>query len=602
MASPSGSKTGLILIAAIGFGIAAAFMSILYLKSREAAIVKSLEGEKEQMVSVVVAKQDLKKGQQISSAQFAVRALPRKFVHSNAVVVDSFNNFVGLYLVEDMSAGNSLLTSFVDEAFPLDFSDLIKKGRRAITIQVDTDASTAGMMRPGNRLDIYVNVGTRVVGYKSDAANATAGGDLQKAALQLVGNVTASATDVVLPVLQDALVLATGRDTYAEHLDALGQPQRRSTTNYNSITLDVTPEQAALLALAQDKGDLIGVLRNRNDRSDAAFTGLTPLDLFSNATAMKKAAALKKAAEAAGATIDENGNWVTADGKVIDKDNIVVSENGNITTKDGQLVSSNGISVNKNGEYVDAEGNVIPADQLVVNADGSITTKDALMKAAGYTVNENGDYVDAEGNVVAADDLIVNADGTITNKDEIMKAAGYTVNENGDYVDANGNVFKKDDIKVLANGTVMTADGKVVSGQNVTVNKDGFIIGEDGTVMTADGKILSGVTVNEKGEVVGADGKVLRDANLTVAADGTVIDSDGNVISGVSGSALPANFGDGGIDTPDLKIPGIIALTVGGASEEGVAKTSVLPVEPVAGGGSSPLDLLKQVTDTGEAQ
>ncbi|MEE8321125.1 MAG: Flp pilus assembly protein CpaB [Gammaproteobacteria bacterium] len=599
MTSPSGGKTGLILIAAIGFGIAAAFMSILYLKSREAAIVESLVGEEQQMVAVVVAKQDLKKGQQISPAQFAVRELPGKFVHSNAVVVDSFNNFVGRYLVEDMSAGNSLLTSFVDEAFPVDFSDLIKKGRRAMTIQVDTDASTAGMMRPGNRIDIYVNVGTRVVGYEKESAadaDPLAGGDLQKVAMQLAGKLTGPSgpSDVILPVLQNALVLATGRDAYAEHLDALGQPQRRSTTNYNSITLDVTPEQAALLALAQDKGDLIGILRNRHDSGDAAFTGITPLDLFSNATAMKKAAALKKAAEAAGATIDENGNWVTADGKVINKEDIVVSENGTVTTKGGQLVASNGISVNQNGEYVDAEGNVIPADQLVVNADGSITTKAALMKEAGYTINEDGDYVDAEGNVIAADDVIVNADGTITSKDEIMKAAGYTINEDGDYVDANGNIVKKDDIKVLANGTVMTADGKVVSGPKVTVNKDGFIIAEDGTVMTADGKVLTGVTVNEKGEVVGADGKVLRDANLTVAADGTVRDSSGNIITGVSGSVVPPS-----LSVPDLSIPGVVALTTGGASKEGVATTGILPVEPVAGG--SILEVFKDGADKGEA-
>ena len=595
MASPSGSKTGLILIAAIGFGIAAAFMSILYLKSREAAIVESLVGEEQQMVAVVVAKQDLKKGQQISSAQFAVRELPGKFVHSNAVVAGSFNNFVGRYLVEDMSAGNSLLTSFIDEAFPLDFSDLIKKGRRAMTIQVDTDASTAGMMRPGNRIDIYVNIGTRVVGYeKKSTTDPLAGGDLQKVALSLVNKVTTGASDVVLPVLQDALVLATGRDAYAEHLDALGQPQRRSTTNYNSITLDVTPEQAALLALAQDKGDLIGILRNRRDRGDATFTGITSLDLFSNATAMVKAAALKKAAAAAGATIDENGNWVTADGRVINKEDIVVSENGTVTTKDGQLVASNGISVNENGEYVDAEGNVIPADQLVVNADGSITTKAALMKEAGYTVNENGDYVDASGNIIAADDVIVNADGTITTKDEMMKAAGYTINEDGDYVDANGNIVKKEDVIILANGTVMTADGKVISCEKVTINKDGFIIAADGTVMTADGKILTGVTVNENGEVVGADGKVLRDANLTVAADGTVRDSSGNIITGVSGSVVPPSP-----DVPDLSIPGVIALTIGGASKEGVATTSILPVEPVAGG--SILSALEGAVDKGEA-
>ena len=557
MASPTGSKTGLILIAAIGFGIAAAFMSILYLKSREAAIVESLVGEEQQMVAVVVAKQDLKKGQQISPAQFAVRELPGKFVHSNAVVASSFNNFVGRYLVEDMSAGNSLLTSFIDVAFPLDFSDLIKKGRRSMTIQVDTDASTAGMMRPGNRIDIYVNIGTRVVGYeKESTTDPLAGGDLQKVAMQLASGLTGSSgpSDVILPVLQDVLVLATGRDAYAEHLDALGQPQRRSTTNYNSITLDVTPEQAALLALAQDKGDLIGILRNRRDRGDAAFTGITPLDLFSNATAMKKAAALRKAAEAAGATIDENGNWVTADGKVINKEDIVVSENGTVTTKGGQLLAAKGISVNENGEYVDAEGNVIPADELVVNADGTITTKD-----------------------------------------EMMKAAGYTINEDGDYVDANGNIVKKEDVIILANGTVMTADGKVISGEKVTINKDGFIIAADGTVMTADGKILTGVTVNENGEVVGADGKVLRDANLTVAADGTVRDSSGNIITGVSGSGVPPSP-----DVPVLAIPGIIALTIGGASKEGVATTSILPVEPVAGG--SILEALKGATGAGEAQ
>ena len=556
MASPGGSKTGLILIAAVGFGIAAAFMSILYLKSREAAIVESLVGEEQQMIAVVVAKQDLRKGQQITPAQFAVRELPGEFVHSNAVEVSSFNHLIGRYLVEDMSAGNSLLTSFVDESFPLDFSDLVKKGRRAMTIQVDTDASTAGMMRPGNRIDIYVNIGTRVVGYEEESAadaNLSAGGDFQKVAMQLAGKLSGP-SDVILPVLQDALVLATGRDAYAEHLDALGQPQRRSTTNYNSITLDVTPEQAALLALAQDKGDLIGILRNRHDRGDAAFTGITPLDLFLNATAMKKAAALRKAAEAAGATIDENGNWVTADGKVINKEDIIVSENGTVTTKGGQLLAAKGISVNENGEYVDADGNVIPADELVVNADG-----------------------------------------TITSKDEMMKAAGYTINEDGDYVDANGNIVKREDVMILANGTVMTADGKVISGPNVTINKDGFIIAADGTVMTADGKILTGVTVNENGEVVGADGTVLRDANLTVAADGTVTDSSGNIITGVSGSGAPPSLG-----VPDLRIPGIIALTIGGASKEGVATTSILPVEPVAGG--SILEALKGATNAGEAQ
>ena len=513
-------------------------------------------------VSVVVAKDDIMKGQKIKVGDFAVRQIPSNYVHPNAIPPGAFNDYVGRFLVEDISRGKPLLTSFIDVTFPRDFSDLVKKGRRAITVQVDEPISIAGMMRPGNRIDIFVNIGTKVVGYTGGGLAIPAG--LQEAALQYAGSEnippdvinavasTGQANDVILPVLQDVMVLATGRETYDEHLDSLGQPQRRRSNTFTSVTLDVTAEQAALLTLAEDKGDLIGILRNRLDRTLADFSGITPLDLYSNATKMQKEAAIRKAAAEAGATIDEDGNWVTADGKVIKKEDIVISKNGTVTTKNGQLLGAKGISVNENGEYVDAEGNVIPPDELVFNADGTVTTKDELMKAAGYTVNENGDYVDAAGNIV-----------------------------------------KKDDIKVLANGTVMTADGKVLSGPKVTVNKDGFIIAEDGTVMTADGKVLTGVTLNENGEVVGPDGTVLKDANLTIAEDGTVRDSSGNVIAGVTGSNLPPNFATAAPDEGTIeqliqaattRLQNYVTLVIGGQSKEGVALTSRLNVQPVAGG------------------
>ncbi len=543
MASPSGSKTGTIFIASIGFGIAAVVLSVLYLKSREAAIIASLAGEEESMVAVIVAKRDLPKGQKLQHGDFAVRHIPGNYAHPNAIPPSAFNNYVGRFIIEDISRGKSLLTSFIDETFPIDFSDLVKKDRRAITLQIDEPQSISGMLRPGNRLDLYVNIGTKTVGYSATAdlppglqaaAQQIAGSDIPEGLLQTVAGT--QATEVILPVLQDVLVLATGREAYEDYLDALGQPQRRRSSTFTTVTLDVTPEQAALLSLADDKGDLIGILRNRRDRGGAEFTGITALDLLSNANKMREAAALRKAAAAAGATIDENGNWVTADGKVINKEDIIISANGTVTTKGGLLLGAKGISVNENGEYVDANGNVIPPDQLVFNADGTVTTKD-----------------------------------------EMMKAAGYTINENGDYVDANGNVIKKEDVIVLANGTVMTKDGKVISGPKVTINKDGFIIAADGTVMTADGKILVGVTVDENGNVIGPDGKIMTDANLIVDADGTVRDRNGNVIAGISGSSLPPEeIGRG------LLPLGIVALILGGAGEDGVAATNVMIVQPVA--------------------
>jgi len=557
MASPTGTKTGMLFIGAVGFGIAAAILSVVYLKSREAAIIASLKGEEQEIVAVVVAKEDLKKGQKVEPGLFAVRNMPMTYVHPNAIPPGKFESFFGRFLVEDMSRGKTLLTNFMNETFPVDFSDLVSAGRRAITIQVDEVQSIAGLTRPGNKIDIYVNIEVKVANYDTGEGGTGLPPGLEQAALQAASNagipeevaqaaatgigIKEMPTDVILPVLQDVRVLATGREAYDEHLDSIRYPQQRSGLNFTSMTVDVTPEQAALLAIAEDKGDLIAVLRNRTDRDGAGFTGITPFDLFSNAKEMQQEMAMRNAAEAAGATIDANGNWVTADGKIIKKEDIVISENGTITTKGGQLLGAKGITLNEKGEYVDANGNVIPPDQLVFNADGTVTTKD-----------------------------------------EMMKAAGYTINENGDYVDANGNIIKKEDVRILANGTVMTADGKVLSGPKVRVNEQGFIIAEDGTVMTADGKILTGVTVNEKGEVIGPDGKVMTDANLIIAEDGTVRDSKGNIVAGVSGSSLPPILGEIEQQLAEIGgLPGFISLIIGGSSKDGIAKASPLLVQPV---------------------
>ncbi len=552
MAKNDGKKTLMLLMGAIGFGIAAAILSVLYLQSRERAILASIKGEDKEMAAVVVANQDLPKGQVVQAGLFAVRNIPVTYIHPNTVRPDQIESYYGRILTENITRGKPLLTNFMNETFPVDFSDLIDKGRRAITIQVDEVQSLAGLTRPGNKIDIFVNIPSKIAGYQSDSKSGGLPPELKQAALSAAASAGVSEqaiaagaeqlessktpADVILPVLQNIRVLSTGRDTYSEHLDELHYPQDRSGFNFTSMTIDVSPEQAALLKIAEDKGDLIAVLRNRNDTDMANFTGITAYDLIANAKEMQKQDAIRKAAEAAGASIDENGNWVTKDGAVINKEDLKISANGTVTASGGKLLASNGISTNKDGQYVDADGNVIPPDQVVVNADGSITTKDEVMKAAGYSVNENGDYVDKAGNVI-----------------------------------------KPDEVKVLANGSVVSNDGKVLDGPNVTVNKDGFIIADDGTVMTADGKVLNGVSINEKGEVVGSDGKVLKDSKLQVAADGTVRDSNGKILDGISGSDYVASSES---DTISLAgIPDFVSLIIGGASKDGVAKVATMPVQ-----------------------
>jgi Flp pilus assembly protein CpaB len=557
MAETSGTKTWMMLLSAIGFGVVAAVLSVLYLKSREAAIRESLIGKDEIMVEVVVPNTNLPKGTRLNQEQLSLLQMPEKFVPDATVRPDNYENFLGSFMLRDVTEGKPLLSTDIDAEFPRDFSDLIKPGHRAMTIQVDDLNSISGMIRAGNKVDIFVIIQTKLTGFKPAAdfgsnlpdelANSALEGLGLPEGVELPGDikdlvgVQEKPKDMIMPVIQDVSVLATGREAYQAYLDQYNLPQQRLENSFTAMTLDVNPRQVGLLSLAADKGDLVAVLRNREDRGLADFEGITPFDLIKEAARLKKLGKMRKAAAAAGATIDEDGNWVSADGTVIKGDDIVINENGTVTTTNGVLLGANGISVNENGEYVDKDGNIVNPDDIVVNADGSITTKQAVMEAAGFTLNENGEYVDKDGNIV-----------------------------------------NPDDVKVLANGTVMTKDGKIISGPKVKVNKHGCIIDKDNTVMTASGKVLQGVSVDDNDNVIGPDGKVITDCNLSVDADGTVRDKNGKIVEGITGSNLPPDYSISDFeDAINALANKRINLIIGGSSKDGKAKTVPLTVESV---------------------
>jgi pilus assembly protein CpaB len=458
MAETSGGKTWMMLLSAIGFGLVAAVLSVLYLKSREAAILESLLGEEEVIVSIVVPNKDLLKGTRLSEDQLSLLDMPEKYVSDATLRPVNYETYLGRFMINGVSAGRPLLATDIETKFPRDFSDLINVGNRAITIQVDEINSLSGMIRPGNHVDIYTMIQAKVAGFNPAAALASDLPDgLANAALAAAGlpegteipdqlkqlvSVQEKPKDVILPVLQDVRVLATGREAYDAYLDQYNLPQFRVEDSFSAITLNVSPRQVGLLSLAADKGDLVAVLRNRDDRGLADFEGITPFDLVKEAARLKKLADQKKAAAAAGLTINENG------------------------------------------DYVDANGNIIAKEDLIFNADGSVTTKQALMEAAGYTLNENGEYVDADGNVVNPDDIKILANGTIMTKDgKILSGPDVRVNKHG--------------CLIAADGTVMTESGKILSG--VFVDEDDNVIGPDGKIMTdCDLTVADDGTVRDK--------------------------------------------------------------------------------------------------------
>ncbi|MEQ8427150.1 MAG: Flp pilus assembly protein CpaB [Gammaproteobacteria bacterium] len=607
-------KSALPLLAgAVGFGIVAAILAMLYLNAREKQLKAQYEQDRERQVMVVVANSDLQKGQEINSQYFSQRPVPADFVHGDAVAPGDFERYAGSALTADLERGKPLLKSFIDQEFPRDFSDIIPKGKRAITITVDDVNSIGGFLRPGNRIDLFVNIPFATSGFNpqlvTEAKEAgllellpsevlseipeellAASGALEDPA-SLLGML--SPTDVVIPVIQNITVLATGRDPYQETLDRLRQPQRRTETNFSNITLEVTPEQAALVTLAEDKGELVSLLRNRNDQSASDFTSLAPADLFGNASRMAAAEAERASrasvaggvdvngnlvdangnkimsAEqlaAAGYTVNENGQIVDKDGNVVNPEDMVVTADGTVMTK--QQLAAAGLTVNESGQVIDANGNVVNANDVVVASDGSVMTKEQLA-AAGLSVNENGEIVDANGKVVNASDLVVSNDGTVMTKEklEALEAAGYTVNENGDIVDKDGNVIDPNDVVIAADGSVMTKEQLAAAG--LSINENGEIVDANGNVVdkndlitSANGEILSkqelaksGYRVNANGEIVDARGNVVSDSEISKFAQN----------QSITGSIMVATEYD---------------LIIGGASEDGVAKSKKVALPP----------------------
>jgi pilus assembly protein CpaB len=185
-------------------------------------------------VAVLMAAQDIPLGTVVSEKMLTVRSKREAYVESRHVRAADVSRVIGVRVSMEVKAGESILWSdlAVETGERRDLSALVRSGMRAITIQTDETATFGGLLRPGDHIDVFLT-----------AARGT-GRD----------------TRATVPLLQNALVLAVGRDTgdIAEGL------QRRPGSD-SQVTLGVTLAQAQALTLAEDRGRLTLALRNPDD-------------------------------------------------------------------------------------------------------------------------------------------------------------------------------------------------------------------------------------------------------------------------------------------------------------------------------------------------
>lgn len=236
--------TALMVSGALGAGSAAAYFANDYIdrtvQQRRAEIDAQYAA-----VKVVVANADLRPGTFLSGTTVAIRDVPQAFLHADAVLADDWNGVAGRVLSHAIRSGEPVLRSHLAQEVGAGFSSQLREGMRALTFPVDDEASFAGMLAPGDRVDIYFTT-------------------------------TANKESVTLPLLMNVPVIATGirTTTNAAYID------ERRDGRYTTVTVSVTPADAAKIAHAQDAGKITVTLRQPQDEAPISIARVTKTSLL----------------------------------------------------------------------------------------------------------------------------------------------------------------------------------------------------------------------------------------------------------------------------------------------------------------------------------
>lgn len=260
------------------------FLLYKYLTDRENKLKADLAASRVKAgVEVVVPAKDAPVGTPLSSSDFVAREISPDLVYDDMIRADNFQQYRASHLVKAVRRGLPLRAGDIDALKGRDFSDIVPVGQRAITVEIDTVNSTALMLRPGNRVDLYW---------------------VGKVYHQ---NQTSDETRMAQLMLADVLILATGQDMRPRDAgEAAEQDQananssamsRQEGMGYTTVTLQVPVDEAPRIALAQKVGGLRLILRNSDDKGTDVPLLVKEGDVFMEVGG-------KRAKEAAGPSVE----------------------------------------------------------------------------------------------------------------------------------------------------------------------------------------------------------------------------------------------------------------------------------------------------------
>jgi pilus assembly protein CpaB len=212
-----------VVLALLGFGV-----SISAIKKKEGDVRKGWN-----LVPVVVAAVDISEGTVVTMDMISQRSIPEQFVTSSVVKPDSASYIMNQKVLVALQAGDPLLWSQFETTKAAErLSTKVQKKARAITIEAKSVTAVGGWVRPNDHVDI---IGT----FKDPATN----------------------EQVAVTLLQNVIILATGKITGTTNINLIPESER----SYSNVSLLVIPEEAEILVLSQELGNLTLSLRNEED-------------------------------------------------------------------------------------------------------------------------------------------------------------------------------------------------------------------------------------------------------------------------------------------------------------------------------------------------
>lgn len=234
------------LAGAVVFGLLAIYLAQIYVQNR---VTREIA---EQKTGVVMATADIPLGTEINAQQVAVVKVDRGLVPEGALLKKE--EVVGRVTTADIPAKTVLMgRQLAGIGAQPGLAGIITEGMRSVSVRVDEASGVAGFIAPGTYVDVIAIMAPQLEGAKP----------------------------VSKVILQKVRVLAGGQK--------MENTKDGKPALVNTVTLELTPEQAEKIKLAEAEGRLQLSIRNATDQDIPKTPGATKRDVLDDIALERRA-------------------------------------------------------------------------------------------------------------------------------------------------------------------------------------------------------------------------------------------------------------------------------------------------------------------------